>query len=287
MDTKKLLICGASGFLGSHFMRVLKDKQPSNPFIDISSEEFAFDLKKPDISEWKISWDHFDYAIISAGLTNVAYCEKHPQESYQCNVTGTMALASQLLERNVIPILFSSDYVFDGKKGMYKEEDQKNPLNRYGEQKAILEETIDTVTNGNHLILRLTKVFSVEGTKSFVHAMYDQLKNRETILAATDQIFSPINVDDVLRSVFYLMKRDKRGLYNLSGDEKLSRFQLAKKIQKELGLPENIIKAIKLSDLGESLQRPLNTTLSRHKFDQIKDFSFGSLSSSIPNIINT
>lgn len=261
-----LLIIGSDGFIGRHFVKTFPDAYAIN--------RQTLDLLNPDINKLP----HADFAVICAGIGNPKLCESDPQKSYECNVIGTLKLCKSLIFNGIKPVVFSSDYVFDGQLLEYTEISSTSPLNSYGRQKAELEEQ---ALNLDCLIVRLSKVYGTQkGDKSLIDEMALNFFQKKEVRAASDQIFAPLHVDDVVRSVMALLMKKCRGLYNLAGDEKMSRHQLAKKIAEKMGKKE-FLKEISLDDLSETFRRPKNTVLVCKKLKKELETAFMTLDQSI------
>lgn len=272
----KTCVIGAEGFLGKAFYNHYKKTDPKAIGTSHrSSVNFSFlDLVHPKIESLKLLENGYSHALIVAAIPNIRRCELEKEATYCCNVEGTLSLARQLVAIGIQPILFSTDYVFDGKRGGYTERDALNPLNEYGRQKAFLEQVIPDLTKGNFLMIRLGKVFTLgKQDNTLVDEMMQKLRSKELIRAATDQIFSPVLLEEVIRGVSILQGAGAKGLYNLCGAECLSRFDLAKMVAKKIGLSDNLIQPIALCDLQEPFSRPCRTDLDCTKIKREFDCS--------------
>ncbi len=272
----KLLLIGSEGFIGKHLAKKL---QPAL-ITHYKETKHIVDLKNPHLENLPL--EGITHAIIAAGCANVKYCEENPNESYLVNVTGPLSLVSQCLERGIFPILFSTDYVFDGKKGNYTENDPTNPINTYGKQKGELEKCLPLITQGNHLVLRLSKIFSTDrGDGSLLDEMVTLLSKGKPLKAATDQIFAPLHIDDLVDMLTLLIKEEAKGLFNVGGKEVISRYDLACKVCRSLKVSEATIKPILLEDLDPTLPRPTTTALSTTKLFKAINYTPLSLDESI------
>lgn len=261
MQKTKFLIIGSNSFIGKHFIEFLKGEQI--PFTGVSRGQF--NLSAPNISSLHLDEQGYTHALIFAACAAISFCEKTPKESHQINVEGPLYLANELLNFDIQPIFFSSDYVFDGKLGNYNETSPLSPINEYGKQKSELEERLPGLTGGNHLLLRLSKIFSHNHDGSFLDGMITTLLNNQPLRVAYDQIFCPLSTDDLIPMILKLLKENKCGLYNLAGREAMSRLLIAQKLAQELGAPEELIQEISICDLEQNVLRPKNTSLNTDK----------------------
>lgn len=265
LKAPKTIVLGSSGFIGSSFSKRYKREYPENLCLDHRSDP-KIDLLNPSISH--LNLEGYQYVMIASAIPNIAFCEKNPELSYKCNVLGTLELGKLFVERGLIPIFFSSDYVFDGKEGNYTETSKLKPLNEYGRQKAILEEKIPKICKGQYLIIRLSKVFGHQkGDKTLLNEIAFSLINQKPVKVAFDQCFCPIFIDDVVEAVISLQKKGATGLFNLGG-EKITRYDLATNLCVSMNQDLSLVKKISLEDLCENFLRPKNTSLLSNKLVQ-------------------
>lgn len=276
---------GAQGFLGEALFNAYRRAYPD--LIGTHYHEGPY--KKLDLSNPKL--DTFDlrgynYAIISAAIPNIRSCELDPVRTHQVNVEGTLKLAEMLIEKKITPVLFSTDYVFDGQTGLYNESSIPKPLNEYGKQKAQLEQLISQSFKNQCLMIRLSKIYSTQkGDRSLLDEMIHSLVNGTPIRAAYDQIFCPIEINDVVNAIMHLQNKDARGLYHVCGHEAITRLELAQMISKKLKIEENMIQRISLDDLKEPFIRPKNTGMINQKLCNETGIHLKSLSSSIDLLV--
>ncbi len=232
----ELMIIGNSGFIGSHFSRVFPEA--------LSVGRSQLDLCDPEIT---FSTEGKSYAVITAGIGNPQKCEANPEISYRCNVTGTLALGKELLKREILPIFFSTDYVFDDGLNIA-------PLNTYGRQKAELEEKGAQL---GALVVRLSKVYGTEkGDGTLFDEMASRLIDGKQVHAARDQIFAPVFIGDVIRQVVEWAQRGMRGVVTCAGPMYATRLQMARLMAKKLEVDQGLVTEISLEDLKDGVRRP-------------------------------
>lgn len=281
MNEQSIITIGSNGFIGKHFCKAINSQYHTSR----NNAPYYIDLKKPSLKS--IPTHTLRFAIIAAACANIPYCENHPKETHQINVEGTLHLVELLLEKRIFPILFSSDYVFSGKEGSYLENSSTCPTTVYGKQKAELENRIHQISGGNHLILRLSKIYSLEaGDGTLIDEMAKNLTKGFPIRAATDQIFCPLVVDDLIAMTLKLAENNHKGLFNLGGKEKISRFQLAEKLATSLNIPKTKILPIRLNELNHSIFRPQNTSLISEKVFNLLGYTPISIDHAIKTISN-
>lgn len=162
-------------------------------------------------------------------------------------------------------IFISSDAVFDGVKGNYKEVSKRNPINYYGKLKYKVENYILKNVE-NYLIIRVSKVFNFnKNKKHFLSEILKNIKNKNYKFVY-DEFFSPIELNELSSFVLNLIKTDQTGIFHLSSISKISRYIIAKKVVKYLKLRKKINK-IKISSLNLKSNRGLNLYLNSNKYD--------------------
>ncbi len=255
----KPLIVGAKGFIGSHFYHHFKADFPDLLGTHYLAEEgfVNLDLANPELH---LSVSGYRYALITGGMSHLLQCEENPDKSYQCNVEGPIKLGKELIKKGVIPIFFSTDYVFDGREEVYHPNSPLSPLNEYGRQKAELERQ---AVKFESLVVRLSKVYGLKKADgTLFDAFGNALKQGLPIRAASDQVFAPISIEDVVKGVESLMIKNARGIVNVAGPVYASRLEMARAAAVTMGLSEQVIEEIKLKDLNEPFERPCQVRLS-------------------------
>ncbi|PIQ23232.1 hypothetical protein COW36_18950 [bacterium (Candidatus Blackallbacteria) CG17_big_fil_post_rev_8_21_14_2_50_48_46] len=264
------LILGAQGYLGkallSHFQSQgesvmgTQHQQPDQPGY--------LNLLNPDGLD-ALPLESYRFGLICAAYPVISKCEVQPEISHQINFQGPLALSERLIKAGVIPVLFSSDYVFNGQNAPFSETSPLSPLNVYGRDKAELENVMERRYPGQYLMLRLTKVFDLDpSSHTLLTEMVTALRQGKTLRLAQDQFFNPILREDFISALTLLLAKQQRGLWNIGGGETISRYALGKTIAQVFEFSETLIEAIHLSDLAEKFHRPLNTSLATHKLQK-------------------
>jgi dTDP-4-dehydrorhamnose reductase len=256
-----LAVVGASGFVGRWLLAALRARHPDAMG---TSHRGVGGLAPLDLSDpvgvVDLPWSGHVAGAILAATTNVRACEEDPQGSRRVNVEGTLRVAEVMLAAGVQPVFFSSDYVFSGAEGGYGEDAPREPSTEYGRQKVEAEDRLADLAPGA-LIVRLGKTFSVErGSGTLLDEMAAQLVRGEVIRAATDQVLTPIRVEDVVRAVVALVRHEAQGVRHVCGPP-ITRYELACQLTEAMGLPRERVEAVRLADLGLCPPRPLNTAM--------------------------
>jgi len=176
-------------------------------------------------------------------------------------------------EKKVVPIVFSSDFVFDGKKGNYSEKSKANPILVYGQQKKMLEKYI-IKKSLPVLIFRLAKVYgSKKNDKTLITNHLKEFKKNGIVKVANDQYFSPIYVDDVVNVIDKAATKNLKGLYNLSGSQRVNRYEILKKIKYIFKLNNKLIPC-SIDDFKMEEKRPKDVSLSNSVLKKKLGYNF-------------
>jgi dTDP-4-dehydrorhamnose reductase len=206
--------------------------------------------------------------FIPAAITHVDFCEQNPQLTYETNVLALCDLIRASRAMGAKVIFFSSDYIFDGEQGPYAEDFPAHPLCAYGQQKLIVEHFI-TATFENDLIIRTTAVYGWEKAgKNFAARLIHQLGLGQAVKAPVDQITTPTYAPDLAAYTCRLALDGQRGIFNVAGSSRISRYEFAADIARAFGLDVSLVEPVKTADLGQLARRPL---LGGLRTDKLRD----------------
>ena len=220
-----------------------------------------------------------DVVIDTAALHNVDYCETHRDEAWKVNVEGTKNVADACREVNAKMIFISTDYVFDGKKGFYSEEDPPNPLHYYAQTKLEGEKVVKEA-GMDYAIARPSVIYGwnpseLAGLRSssgkstnFAIWTINKLKKGEEINIVTDQYSSPTLADNLAEVLLVLAKSGKQGIYHTAGKTCLNRFDFAKKIAEIFELDGSLIKPVTSDVFKQVAERPKKCCLDVSKAER-------------------
>jgi dTDP-4-dehydrorhamnose reductase len=224
----RVLVLGGSGFVGSRIIRTWDPLRVEATYFTRPIERAVrFDVANERLSDLGLLRGRgFTHAILAQGMTKLKDCAVTPATSASINVHGTIAAIDELLDAGVHPIFLSSDGVFDGARSLRTEDDEPHPILRYGEQKLEVEAHLAKAP-APWTILRLAKVVaSFPHPRNLLYQWLMQLVRSESIMCARDQVLSPIDIDDVLHALHFVIETNATGLFNVSGSETFSRLNL-------------------------------------------------------------
>lgn len=236
---KNILIIGASGFLGSHLYNFLKlelnsyfvqgtyFKNKTNPelyFLDLTNKrelEYYILEIKPDILIWLSGWKPKE-------------CEENYSQAIRLHIDPLINII-EILNREKINskiIYLSSDYVFDGIKGNYTEEDKTNPRTNYGKLKGASEQILLNL-HSNSKIIRTSAVMGQRGI--FFDWMFNTLQNEDKISCFEDLFFSPTPIqflNEMIKEIVLNYDSIEERIIHISGGKSMSRFEFVKMVSK-------------------------------------------------------
>jgi dTDP-4-dehydrorhamnose reductase len=223
-ERARVWITGAGGLIGHQVARAAAEFAPQFEVIPLTRP--ALDLTDFAAVEKKFRADRPQWVVHCAAISRPALCQASPAAARKVNVEAAAHLAGLAAESGFI--FFSSDLVFDGRKGGYVETDPPNPLQLYGETKAAAEKII--LANPRHTVVRagLNSGASPAGGRSFNEEMTAVWRAGGIVKLFMDEFRSPIPARATARAVWELARPGRAGLYHLAGSERLSRVEIGR-----------------------------------------------------------
>lgn len=254
------LILGASGQVGGHLYDALAQHhlRVQGTYRTFALENLhQLDVRDAERVQNLLSEIRPTVVYVPAALGNADWCETHPQESYAINVTGLANVARAAQQIDAKLVYFSSDYVFDGTAGPYRENDLACPICEYGRQKVLAEHYL-ALQHPNSLIIRTTVVYGWERQdKNFVQRLREVLGRGEHLRVPHDQIGSPTYAPDLAEATIELVRKGATGVFHVVGPELANRYEFATEAARVFGLDENLIDAVTTKELAQTAPRPL------------------------------
>ncbi len=258
----RLLVTGCRGQLGQEFMLRL-----SAEYEVIGVGRAEMDVTDRDQVEQIVGEARPQVVLHAAAMTNVDECETRPDLAMAVNAQGTANVAEACRRHGARLVYFSTDYVFDGAKGIpYRESDPVNPLNVYGRSKlegerAVLERLESATT------CRISWVYG-KSRQHFVRAIIASA--RKQVLSAEgsqvplrivhDQFSSPTWTTDVVRQTMLVIESGLRGVIHVTAEGGCSRFRMAQVIFETLGLTVNYVPCT-MDEFPQIARRPRYTVM--------------------------
>lgn len=271
-----VLIIGASGFLGSELFLLFSSSAEFEVVGTSYSQSKSYTLNESQMAQ-TISLDITDakqvkeviekinpgIVIIAAALANMDICETERELAVKINVQGVENVVRCCQNRKVV--YYSTDAIFDGVRGDYREDAQPHPVNFYGETKLQAEKIIKTLPD--HLILRICMMYGDhrDGPK-FINWLIRNLSEKKVVNVATDFTTRPTFVGDIAKATRELLKKKRTGVYHVTSPSILSCYAMAQTIAKIWKFEPLLIHPVRRKDLPWKARRAENATLNIDKF---------------------
>ncbi len=276
---ERALVIGASGYLGGRLLERLGARGAGTAMSRPRPGLIPFDATQGRLGDLldRVG-SGVTHVFVPYGAIDPERCARDPAGTMAVNVVSVVRLLKEAMDAGLTPVFFSTDYVFDGVEGGFRETDPALPGTSYGAQKRAVELWLETV-HAPWLVARMSKVVGAEtGTHSVIGPWVDDIKAGRTMRCAQDQVFSPAWVDDVARALIELAERGARGVYHVAGPEPKSRLALAEMFLAEVKAVDPGVRAevvpCRLNDLPFTETRPLNTFLDVSKLAGVLDWRF-------------
>jgi dTDP-4-dehydrorhamnose reductase len=219
---QRVWITGAGGLIGNYLVKVAAQfatwARPiplRHPDLDITDEAAI---------RSRFVTDRPDAVIHCAAMSTSRGCQDHPALAHKVNVQATAALAE--IARDVPILFFSTDLVFDGQQGRYREEDAVNPLSVYGETKLAGERIVLAHPDGLIIRTSLNCGDSPSGTRGLDEQLRAAFASGQTLRLFNDEFRCPIPAEATARAAWELLEKQQRGIFHIAGAERLSRFEI-------------------------------------------------------------
>jgi dTDP-4-dehydrorhamnose reductase len=266
MNPPKLLITGASGFLGWHLGQAAASAwdvygiSSNRPVLNPAVQNRKVDLTDAIALRTALEQIQPDAILHSAALSRPNDCQQEPERSFAINVLASWQIADYCAERNIPCVFTSTDQVFDGTRAPYREGDPVAPINRYGEHK-VLAETGMQARYPQTVICRLPLLygFSPQG-ETFLRSFLTQLQAGKTLQLFTDEVRTPVSGQSAAQGLLLALPTQQPCLH-LGGSERLSRYRFGEVLVTLLDLPQSALEPCRQADLTMPAPRPQDVSL--------------------------
>jgi len=261
----RILIVGASGFIGGALHAVCGADAVGTYCQHPAEGLRQLDMCDPQAVHRIVSEVRPQLIIHPAAQPNVDWCEDHAEESHAINVAGTRHMAEAAHAVGARYVFFSTDYVFDGSAGPYREDAATGPPNVYGRHKLEAERIVAGALD-DYLIVRVCGVYGFEGQgKNFVMGLLARAKRGEPMNVPSDQWGNPTYADNLTAAVRELARSAHRGVYHVVGPDYLDRVSFARLACSVFGLDPAFLRPRTTAELGQRARRPLRGGLDSTK----------------------
>ena len=267
----KILITGSNGLLGQKLVKLLAGKgniellATSKGENRINNKE-GYQYQPLDITNKEevlatVNEFHPDTIINTAAMTNVDACELNKELCWDLNVNSVKYLI-EASERNKTHLIhLSTDFIFDGEEGPYKERDEPNPLSYYGKSKYEAEKLLQK-SNVKWSVARTIIVYGIGENMSRSNIVLwakEALEKGNPLTIVDDQFRSPTLAEDLAMGCWLIAEKQAEGIYHLSGKDVMSIIDLVYRVADFYGLDKSIVTPIKSSSLNQVAKRPPKT----------------------------
>ncbi len=268
----KILVTGANGLLGQHLVDLLlKSTKHTVVATGKGMQRTAFKDERLTYIPLDICDGVAVHSLMEqvqpgvvlhcAALTQADECELNEVKCWDVNVTATRFLVDAAKKCNAFFIFLSTDFVFDGINGPYKEDDGTNPLSYYGSskvaaEKAVLESGLATA------VVRTCLVYgdTVAGTRSnIITWVKSNLEQGKPIKVVSDQWRTPTYIEDLARGILLIVEKKASGIFHISGEEMLTPFEMAMATADYMQLDQSLIEKVDSSVFSQPAKRPAKT----------------------------
>jgi dTDP-4-dehydrorhamnose reductase len=212
-----------------------------------------------------------DVVIHTAAMTQVDDCEFKRDECVSLNITAVANLAKLSTQLGFHLVHVSTDFIFDGTKPMYREEDEPNPLSYYGWSKLEGEKCVIELAN-SYSILRTVLVYGKVADMSRTNIVlwaHGTLKNQKSANVVTDQFRTPTLAEDLAMGCFLAASKHAQGIFNIAGKDYMSVIELVERVAHFYGYSMDCIRRVDSSTLNQPAKRPPITGLDIRKAAEV------------------
>jgi len=267
----KLLITGSNGLLGQKIVNQCLNRKINFLATSLGENRNSFcpqenysslDIRDQNQVERCFNDTMPTHVIHTAAMTNVDQCELDPIGCEELNVTSTRYLWEECKKNNIHFQLLSTDFVFDGVKGNYSEEDEPNPLSVYAQSKVDGEAILLNSDYKNHSIVRTIIVYGIGNNLSrnnIICWAKEALSKGQAMNIIDDQFRAPTWADDLAWACLRICELNKTGIYHISGPETLSIYTIVERVANYYGLSTETLTKTDSSTLNQPAKRPPRT----------------------------
>lgn len=268
---KKILITGSNGLLGQKLValfahnptwQLVATARGENRLSSVEGYTFrSMDITDPVQVQHVLSEEKPEVIIHTAAMTNVDQCESDMAGCWAQNVTSVEYLIAEAEKLNAYFLHVSTDFIFDGTSGPYREEDIPRPLSFYGWSKWAAEQWVMQSTC-RWSIARTVLVYGVAQDMSrsnIILWVKKSLEEGKKISVVTDQWRTPTLAEDLAMGCYLMVEKQVQGIYNISGDELLTPYEMAQQTASFFSLDASLIQKADSSTFTQPARRPAKT----------------------------
>lgn len=278
---KRILITGSNGLLGQKLVELLIQQPGCEviatakggnrlPFVE-RYQYFEMDITNAEEVASVIAQTKPDAVIHTAAMTNVDQCEFEKDLAWKLNVHAVEYLVEACQKNDAFLLHLSTDFIFDGTAGPYTEDAAASPLSFYGWSKLAGEEVVKR-SSIRWAIARTVLVYGIVADMSrsnIILWVKKSLEDGKTIKVVTDQFRSPTLAEDLAMGCWLIVKQEAEGVFNISGKDFLTPYEMAMMTADYFGLDKSLITQADSSTFTQPAKRPPRTGFVLDKAQQV------------------
>jgi dTDP-4-dehydrorhamnose reductase len=268
---KKLLVTGASGFLGWNICQVAQPKwQVYGTYSSHPIDDPGIDFIKVDLTDFQALKSLFEIVqptavIHAAAQSKPNFCQQYPEQAYPINVTASINIAGLCADLSIPCVFTSTDLVFDGKNPFYQEIDPVSPISIYGEQKVKAEEEMRR-RYPQTIVCRMPLMFGKQSpdSDSFIQGFIEALRTGKEFNLFIDEYRTPASAVTAAQGLLIAIEAQET-LLHLGGKERISRYDFGCLMAEVFNLPLTGIHGCCQQDVKMNAPRPADVSLDSSK----------------------
>ncbi len=275
MPDKAIALISAGGFFGKKIAAIAKEQQYNViPTYFPKREEncgIELDATKREAVKRFVAQAAADTVINCSAITAVDWCEQHRRKCFDVNVVGAKNIALACKANGKKMVHFSTGFVFDGNRQLYREGDSVKPLNVYAESKAESEKVV-MKTISDYLIIRTIDLYGFNNENDpqcFVTWVLQKLRQGKQFAVVKDRFTQPTLIDELAAATMRLIELNARGVFHVVGSQYISKYKLALKTADTFGFDKKLLKPIATAELQQKAKRPILLRLSTKKAQKL------------------
>ena len=270
-NRKSILVTGSNGLLGQKLTKLIVDKEEYNliatgkgPNRLSWTEGYSYvslDITNKEDVDRVFAEHKPDYVIHGAAMTNVDTCETDRDACTALNIDAVKYITAACEKHKSHLVALSTDFIFDGLNGPYKEEDTANPVSFYGECKLLGEQVVEA-SSCKWAIARTVLVYGITEKMSrsnIILWVKNSLESQKEIHVVTDQWRTPTLAEDLAMGCYLIVQKNATGIFNISGSDFLTPYEMAIQTADYFQLDKSLIHATDGSKFQQTAKRPPKT----------------------------
>jgi dTDP-4-dehydrorhamnose reductase len=268
---KKILLTGSNGLLGQKLVQLITKENQYELIATARGEnrlpfQENYTYHSLDVSDQLevqalLAEIKPDFVIHTAAMTNVDQCETERENCWKLNVDAVQYLVEACEKNNIFLLHLSTDFIFDGENGPYDEQAEAKPISYYGESKLAAEKILIN-SQIRWAIARTVLVYGIAydmSRSNIILWVKKSLEEAKTINVVDDQWRTPTLAEDLALGCYLIVKHESEGIFNISGKDMLTPYQMALQTADFFDLDKSLINKATAATFSQPAKRPPKT----------------------------